>query len=66
MFVFEDTRGKSFFGVVFKYGDNLLPNDRAAVKSLINEVNSTSGPLHAVVQHLSVRVESGNAGKRLR
>jgi hypothetical protein len=66
MFVFEDTGGKSFFGVVFKHWNDPLPNDRATVKSFINEVNSAAGPLDAVLKHLCVHVESGKRRQKAR
>src|SRR6266508_1971340 len=66
MFLFEDSRGKSFLGVVIQHRNHPLRDDWATVERFINKVNGTARPLNAVFQYLSMSVKSGKRGQQTR
>lgn len=53
-----DAGGKGFFSIVVQDWYNGLNYDRSGIGSLINEMDGTSGKLHAILQCLSLGMEA--------
>ena len=62
LFGFEDALGERVGGVVVEDGDRLLPDDRAVVVFVVDEVDGAAGDLDAGVEDGLVDVMAVHAG----
>ena len=62
----QDARGEGLHGVVVLHGYGRLQNDRAGIEIFVDEMHRAARILHAVLERLVLRVESGKGGQQRR
>lgn len=58
MFLDQNARRHGSLGVVVEHWDRPLHDDRSAIQLLGDEVHSGTGNLHAMLQRLSLSIQS--------
>ena len=58
MLLFEYARGEGLDGVIFQHGHSALRDDWTTIERLVNKVDRASTHLHAMLERLSLRIES--------
>src|SRR6058998_2680354 len=62
----QDSRCQGFFSILVPHLNHALQHDRAGIDSLIDHVDRAARDLYAIVQRLSLRMESWERGQQRR